>query len=1039
MKSAVWTRALNTSADPQRALHHFNLLAATSARETLARMNAESVRVIAALLSGSEALSAQLIAKPDWLDVLTSERLQKAPPVQHLRAHLQQTVEPHLRTGDYPAACAAVRQFKQREMLRIATRDLARLAALETIVREISDAADVCLAAVWRTCRQQLGARHGQPYHPDSTGRWHPTEACVLGMGKLGGQELNYSSDVDLLFVYGEEGLVLKEAPRVGATPRSLLNNHQFFNKLAEAFIAEVTRLTSEGSLYRVDMRLRPEGDAGPLARSLSSYENYYAQWGQTWERMMLIKARGVAGDPGLAAEFLETIQPFRYPRSINESVLDEVAAMKTRIEQEVVKAGELDRNVKLGRGGIREIEFIVQARQLLRGGRQPFLQSPQTLPTLDKLAQYDLLSAQEAGQLREAYCFLRDVEHRLQMEGNRQTHSIPANRPARQRLAALMGLDSLKAFEARRAAHTRNVRRIYDKFLKGGQARRAVPFPVEFRGAEESWKTFLVEHQFRDVDKALRTLQEFVEGPGYVHVSPRTADLARKLLQRLFMLCPQSQPCGETLTSRGLAPAAARPDASPAGAVAANLALLPERQVLSDPDRVVTRLDSFISAYGARATLFEIWNSNPSLFDLLVLLFDRSEFLAEVAIRTPDLIDEQVASGRIRRRRTAAETLADLRHGLNDEDQHAWLRRYHQAEQMRVGLRDILGLADPEQYLTELSALADACLQYALESVMRRQGLKIAPFAILGLGKLGGAEIDYGSDLDVLFVTDARPRELPRFQKVAVDLMDLVSRRTEHGVVFQMDARLRPDGDKGLLVNSLAAYEIYYRRRAQLWEIQAISRTRVVAGDVTVGEQFRRLAAALTDFRPDNVAADFCPPTTGAVGAHPASKAISRAKPQSKLRLPQGGGLAAYSPDWKQTIHQMRLRIEKERTPAGQDDLAIKTGKGGLVDAEFIAQGLCLEHGWPEANTVRALERARLAGLLPNADKLIENYRRLRRVEGILRRWSYEGETVLPDDPAPYYRVSVRCGFPTPEAFRDALASWRAAIREVYHRYFAP
>jgi glutamate-ammonia-ligase adenylyltransferase len=365
-------------------------------------------------------------------------------------------------------------------------------------------------------------------------------------------------------------------------------------------------------------MRLRPEGDAGPLARSLPSYENYYAQWGQTWERMMLIKARGVAGDAGLAAEFLETIQSFRYPRSINESVLDEVAAMKARIEQEVVKAGELERNVKLGRGGIREIEFVVQAQQLLRGGRQPFLQSPQTLPTTEKLAQYDLLNRDEAKQLREAYCWLRDVEHRLQMEGNLQTHSIPESRPAQQRLAALMGAASLKDFEKQRIAHTDNVRRIYDKFLKGGQAVLSAAFPAEFTGAEAVWKNFLVERRFRDPDTAFRMLQEFVEGPGYVHVSARTSELARKLLGRLFKLCPGGE----------------HKPASPAPTAGV---LVPELHVLSDPDRVVTRLDSFISAYGARATLFEIWSSNPSLFDLLVLLFDRSEFLAEVAIRTPD------------------------------------------------------------------------------------------------------------------------------------------------------------------------------------------------------------------------------------------------------------------------------------------------------------------------------------------------------------------------------------------------------------------
>jgi glutamate-ammonia-ligase adenylyltransferase len=235
-------------------------------------------------------------------------------------------------------------------------------------------------------------------------------------MGKLGGQELNYSSDVDVLFLYNDEGEVFKEPPAPGKTPRSALSNHQFFNKLAEAFAAEVSRMTAEGFLFRVDLRLRPEGDAGPLARSLESYENYYAQWGQTWERMMLIKARYVAGDEGLAAEFLEMIQSFRFPPLLSADVLREVAAVKDRIEREVVRAEELERNVKLGRGGIREIEFVVQSLQILHAGRLPFLQTAQTLPCLAKLAQYKLLAEKEAKQLDAAYRFLRDVEHRLQM-----------------------------------------------------------------------------------------------------------------------------------------------------------------------------------------------------------------------------------------------------------------------------------------------------------------------------------------------------------------------------------------------------------------------------------------------------------------------------------------------------------------------------------------------------------------------------------------------------------------------------------------------
>jgi glutamate-ammonia-ligase adenylyltransferase len=993
IKAANWAKAVKACADPSRAKHFLKLLAETSAGPVLQKASPEQCAILAALFSGSQASSTLLVAHPDWLELLAPEQLKFPRRKQGLLREVDWWLAPLLASRNYATAFTRIREFKQRQMMRIAARDLAHLGNLPEILTEISDVADVCLDCVWDICQRHLAERIGSPYHQDAEGCWHPTASCVLGMGKLGGQELNYSSDVDVLFVYTEEGAVFKEPPpapgksrgqRKGAAaqpPQPTLKSHQFFNRLAEAFIAEIGRMAPEGMLYRIDLRLRPEGELGPLNRSLSGYENYYAQWGQTWERMMLIKARCVAGDEALAAEFLEMIQSFRYPRSINQNVLREVAAMKDRIENEVVKADELDRNVKLGRGGIRESEFIVQALQLLHAGRQPFLQGSQTLPGLEKLAQYELLNKDDVRSLADAYCFLRNVEHRLQMEDNRQTHTIPPDHDAQVRLASLMSFRSLKAFEAQRKTHASNTRRIFDKVLKGEMpaVSSQSPFPRHFEGSEDAWKKILAEHAFKDVDKAYRVLREFVEGPGYVHVSERTKDLAFNLLPKLFALCPGK-----------VAPVATRP---------AKMTEPP----LSDPDRVVTRLDSFIAAYGARATLFELWNSNPAIFELLVRLFDRSEFLAELAIRTPDLVDELVTSGRLRQRKTAEETLADLRHGLGDKDQFLWLRRYHQAELMRIGLRDILGLADFEQYLVELSALADACLQYALEVVMRKNKLKAPPFVILGLGKLGGAEIDYGSDLDIIFVADSKTKNPASLAKLAVQTMELLSSRTEQGLTFHTDARLRPDGEKGLLVNTLKAHEEYYRQRAALWEIQSLTRTRPIAGNLGLGAQFQKLAATLTNFNRPN-------------------------KP-----------LAAYSSDWKRKIHQMRMRIEKERTPRGKDELAIKTGSGGLMNAEFIAQSLCLQHGWQEANTLRALERGRDAKVLPDADELIKNYRQLRRVEGILRRWSYEGETVLPDDPAPYYRVSVRCGFASPEAFRKAIGDWRKSLRDVYSKVFAP
>jgi glutamate-ammonia-ligase adenylyltransferase len=450
---------------------------------------------------------------------------------------------------------------------------------------------------------------------------------------------------------------------------------------------------------------------------------------------------------------------------------------------------------------------------------------------------------------------------------------------------------------------------------------------------------------------------------------------LARQLVPRLFQYCRnREEPIpGERIT----------------------------RPILSDPDRALLRLEGFIATYGARATLFELWACHPLVFESLLLLFDRSEFLAELAIRTPDMLDDQVISGRLRQKKSAADTLRDLIHGIDDADQHEWIRTYQQAELMRLGCRDILQIVGPQQALEDLSMLADACLQYALAVVQRRHRLKRPPFAVIGLGKLGGGELNYGSDLDILFVASDKVRNLPRLQRMAAELMDLLSARTELGIAFLTDARLRPDGESGLLVNTLSAYEEYYRQRAQLWEIQSISRARWVAGNARVGEQFLELTRSLANFKTPS--------------------------------LP----LVAYNGDWKQRIHEMRLRIQDERTSAGREALAIKTGRGGLMDAEFIAQALCLEQGWCEPNTLAALERGLSCQLLPQGEELVVSYLRLRRVEGVLRRWSYEGESALPADPEAFDRVSMRCGYVTPAVFKRALAECRDGIRSAYNAFF--
>lgn len=969
----VWEKAVKECADPERARQYGAQLAPLLAEHFFEQIGPEQAQILAALFSGSRALSELLLSKPEWTTLLVPDYLMNPRRREGLKREVSGFLEAALATRDYAGGLSKLREFKQKEMLRIAARDLARLGHVLQVTEEIANVADLCIHGVYQVAYRQLVERFGTPYTLDPlSGKWSETTFCVLGMGKLGGQELNYSSDIDVLFVYSGEGEVFKTAPKKTTKSVRGLQNHQFFARLAESIIAECTRMTAEGFLFRIDLRLRPEGKTAPLARALSSYENYYAQWGQTWERMMLIKARCVAGDQSLGAEFLEMVQPFRYPRSISEQIPREVADMKDRIENEVIRSGELERNVKLGRGGIREIEFLVQTQQVLQGGRMPFLQGAKTIPALEKMRDYHLIESAAAEELKKAYFFLRDVEHRLQMEDNRQTHTIPVSKDSRQRLARLMGFKTLTDFEKELQQHKDRVRGCYDQFINQGTKKdRTLPAEVEANHLE--WKQILEQHSFRDPQRCVKLVHEFVQGPGFGHRSSRTVDLSLQLLGRFLEMCPK------------------------AGAGT------PAEPFLSDPDRVLARLDSFVAKYGARSMLYEAWVSNPSLFRLLLLAFDRSEFLAELAIRVPDLIDEVEQSGQLRRRKTTEQILADLRGGISERDQHQWLRRYFQAEQMRIGLRDILDLGDPAQTQSELTALADAFLIYGLEIILKKNGLKKPPFAIVGLGKLGGRELIYASDLDIILVAEDGAKNLPALQKLAVEFLDLLSNRTEDGATFVADARLRPDGEKGLLVNTLSAYLEYYRKRAMLWEIQSLSRFRPITGNSAVLERFGKEAREITNF--------------------------------SNRRNP----VAAFSPAWKEEIHKMRLRIEKERTPGGKDALAIKTGSGGLMDVEFVAQALNLENGWHEPNTLASIDRATQGKKIStkSGQLLADNYRRLMQIERILRRWSFEAESLLPDEPAPFYRVAVRCGFNQTADFARAVAEYRSAIRKEYLRFF--
>src|SRR5438067_4154437 len=386
-----------------------------------------------------------------------------------------------------------LRHWKNKEMTRIALRELANAAALEETTAELSQLAEICVREVFGHWNTKFRESFGSP----------AADFAILALGKLGGGELNHSSDVDLIFLYSEEGEL---------SPR--LSYHQWFNRLAEKILETFAIRDSEGALFRVDLRLRPEGSAGPLARSLESMENYYAGFGETWERIALIKARGIAGDRELAYEFLRQHQPFIYPRSPTPDLLDEIARIKRRIEREALVKDKLDRDVKLGRGGIREIEFVVQTLQFIHGGRHAFLQETSTLNALRALSRLELIPLNEVLDLDRGYRFLRLVEHRLQIEAEQQIHTIPRGDAALERLARGLGFDSSPSFSAELKKHMQNIRSVFDRIITSAPGQTAS----------------LDLKLFKDEKSAARSLQDLLRPTSVSHVAARTKQIFAKL-----------------------------------------------------------------------------------------------------------------------------------------------------------------------------------------------------------------------------------------------------------------------------------------------------------------------------------------------------------------------------------------------------------------------------------------------------------------------------------------------------------------------------
>jgi [glutamine synthetase] adenylyltransferase / [glutamine synthetase]-adenylyl-L-tyrosine phosphorylase len=847
------------------------------------------------LFALSSICAARIIRTPELLLWLSQpEVCTRGRGRAEMTAALDRQVEDQIAADNF----RALRRWKNQEMTRIALRELAD-ADLEETTAELSQVAEICIREVFSHWNAKLRESLGSP----------AADFAILALGKLGGRELNHSSDVDLIFLYTEEGEV---------SPR--LSNHQWFNRLAEKILETFSTPDPEGALFRIDLRLRPEGSAGPLARSLESMENYYAGFGETWERIALIKARGVAGSRELVYEFLRQHQPFIYPRSPTPDLLDEIAKIKRRIEHDI--AADLERDVKLGRGGIREIEFVVQTLQFIHGGRHAFLQETNTLNALRSLAQLELVPHTEVVDLARAYRFLRQVEHRLQIEAEQQTHTIPQDAGALDRLARSLGFDSSKQFSATLNKTMENVRRVFDRVVTTTSADAAVP---NLR-------------MFKDEKGAARSLTDLLKPTSASHVAPRTKQVFGKL----------------------------RPN------------LLSQIAHTADPDATLNQFVRFVEAYGLRGLLFELLATNPTLLELVIKTLDRSRFAGDLLIRRPQLLEEITRDKSFNKPRSIDEHIARLQSFKPTASNLDPIRSYRQRQTLRIIMRDVLEVAEPSVIFSELSELAEACL------VLTNSLLGGQTLTIIALGKFGGRELSYGADLDVVFIgEDTRP---------AQSLIIAMAQPSAEGVIASLDARLRPDGEKGPLVVSLAAYESYYRERAQLWEIHALSRARPVSGPL------------------QNAYIDIARKIWRDIGQ------------QSDLFV---------------RIDNMLERIQRERS-SGNDFLDFKTGSGGIVEAEFLVQALQMHSGIWEPNWEKAVLALQNLSVISNrhARNATDSYGFLRRTETALRRFENKNISTLPAGRDEQKRVATWLGHNNVESFAKEYSRRRELIHTLYEQY---
>jgi len=928
---------------PDQALNSFERLTGVVAPEHLSEMAEHKKRLAqCVLLCGSSPFLVNLMYKsPDTVQWLFLENgIDISRSAEDMQAAVLGTVD---ESTDFTALQRALRCFKRREIVRIAARDLNGLAPLEEVMRELADLASSTLQVAFQVCRRCLVRDHGVPLMTENGAVPREAEMTVIGMGKLGGRELNFSSDIDIIYFYESDKGVTAGVESGSGGKKGVVSLHAFFNKLGEMISKALSQVTEDGFVFRVDVGLRPEGKSGDMAVSLRSAEIYYESWGQSWERTAMLKARPVAGSLALGEQLLKTLQPFIYRKYLDYNLIEDMKQMKQKIDASLARSREGEINLKLGRGGIREVEFFIQALQLVYAGKNPKLRERNSLTALDTLLAANLLEEDDHSKLRDAYRFLRSVEHRIQVVQERQTHNLPGKEEEMLALARRSGYlraNGLERFRQVLEEHRGNVSVIYgtlfhtrDEKLEQ-EVHPQVLFLLDPKADSDLVKDMLAERHFEDVERAYDNLTSLRRGPIKANLTERS----RRSLEKIMPLLTQ-----ELFES-------------------------------PDPDLALTNLERFMTVIARRSSCYALLAENRTTIKLLVSLFGMSEFLSKILICHPELLESLIVGSDSSGSKSRMVMESDLESLLEQsdyfEDHLDILRRYRNEEFLRIGLNDIHGRMLQGEVTAQLSLLGEVCLTAAFRlavtelqrfgrPVWLRDGVTAeASLAIVALGKLGGGELNYHSDLDIIFVYDHQgytngEKQISNheyFAKLAQKIIAILTMQTREGYVYKIDTRLRPSGNAGPLVTSLESFLDYHRKEAQIWERQALTKARVVLGD-------NKLASQLHDI----------------------------------IRHTIYG--ATIDDEGRQEIHRLRMRMENELAREKDGSYNIKTGRGGMVDVEFAVQYLQLKEGcrYPElrtTSTVVALKEISTLGLLPDgsADTLLNGYKFLRKLENRLR-----------------------------------------------------